>query len=227
MECNIPFSLLEPHHCELTGKTFTDSHSASTPTQGAKRPRKEKTQKEREKRPRRDATYEESAVDMPSVSTPGVNETVPTDSSVNGYSVKEEATANDGKFQYMAYSSERHFNRGKFDNCFVVETGEVPAAEVSSTAELAKPEEIVDKSDVLILQGHQSEVFSCSWNPVEPLLLASGYVRVMLRDLCVCRLIRRLMQIWRRDCSSVACTGRQGHRTSTYCLEPSTIFERE
>ncbi|ORX58089.1 WD40 repeat-like protein [Hesseltinella vesiculosa] len=36
-----------------------------------------------------------------------------------------------------------------------------------------KPETI-DGNDVIILSGHQSEVFSCSWNPVISNLLASG-----------------------------------------------------
>ncbi|KAG1553263.1 hypothetical protein G6F49_008416 [Rhizopus delemar] len=52
MECSVPFSLLEPHHCELTGHTFD-----SEPVKTAKRQRKEeKKQKEREKRARKDDT---------------------------------------------------------------------------------------------------------------------------------------------------------------------------
>ncbi|KAI8099343.1 WD40-repeat-containing domain protein [Halteromyces radiatus] len=33
---------------------------------------------------------------------------------------------------------------------------------------------IIDSSDAVILTGHQSEVFSCSWNPIVSNLLASG-----------------------------------------------------
>ncbi|KAI7852245.1 WD40-repeat-containing domain protein [Circinella umbellata] len=48
---------------------------------------------------------------------------------------------------------------------------ENPSKEVPASA---KAQTVVDPNDVLVLKGHQSEVFSCSWNPVEPLLLASG-----------------------------------------------------
>jgi hypothetical protein len=31
-----------------------------------------------------------------------------------------------------------------------------------------------DKDKVIVLEGHESEVFSCSWNPAEFGVLASG-----------------------------------------------------
>jgi hypothetical protein len=34
----------------------------------------------------------------------------------------------------------------------------------------------IAKSEALILNGHQNEVFSCAWNPEVPLMVASGYV---------------------------------------------------
>lgn len=82
MECSVPFSLLEPHHCELTGKTFTDTYTAtnteatpsSTLTPGGKRQRKEKAQKEREKRARRDTPQDDTE----------------TARSANGFTIKKE-----------------------------------------------------------------------------------------------------------------------------------------
>jgi transducin (beta)-like 1 len=61
MECNVPFSLLEPHHCELTGNTFNSepvrTTTITTTTTTIKRQRKdEKKQKEREKRARKEST---------------------------------------------------------------------------------------------------------------------------------------------------------------------------
>ncbi|KAG1377706.1 hypothetical protein G6F61_006497 [Rhizopus arrhizus] len=61
MECNVPFSLLEPHHCELTGNTFNSepvrTTTTTTTTTTIKRQRKdEKKQKEREKRARKEST---------------------------------------------------------------------------------------------------------------------------------------------------------------------------
>lgn len=113
MECNIPFSLLEPHHCDLTGKTLSDSHTSSSPTPGAKRQRKEKSQKEKEKRVRRDTSNDEisSAVAAAAASTTATSSAVPSSSSssaptnnntadaaapVNGYTIKEETETADG-----------------------------------------------------------------------------------------------------------------------------------
>ncbi|KAI9490659.1 hypothetical protein BDB00DRAFT_535811 [Zychaea mexicana] len=104
MECNVPFSLLEPHHCDLTGKTFNDSQQALSPTPSAKRQRKEKAQKEREKRARRDNNnVSTTAAAATSTITPAAAATgTETESAVaaaaaaasgapiNGISVKEE-----------------------------------------------------------------------------------------------------------------------------------------
>ncbi|CAO3679900.1 unnamed protein product [Rhizopus stolonifer] len=57
MECNVPFSLLEPHHCELTGNTF-NSEPVRTTTKRQRRD--EKKQKEREKRARKDIAEDDS-----------------------------------------------------------------------------------------------------------------------------------------------------------------------
>ncbi|KAI8370754.1 WD40-repeat-containing domain protein [Choanephora cucurbitarum] len=60
MECSVPFSLLEPHHCELTGNTFNSEPMSIKPPTSAKRQRKEeKKQKDREKRARRENIEEE------------------------------------------------------------------------------------------------------------------------------------------------------------------------
>ncbi|CDH55317.1 f-box-like wd repeat-containing protein tbl1xr1-like [Lichtheimia corymbifera JMRC:FSU:9682] len=168
MECNIPFSLLEPHHCDLTGKTLSDSHTSSSPTPGAKRQRKDKSQKEKEKRVRRDTSNDEisSAVataaattTTPSAAPSSSSSSAPTNSNtdaaapVNGYTIKEETETAD------------------------VEMRDVQPATTTTTTtteQVAKPQTMVDPKDVHVLTGHQSEVFSCSWNPVEPLLLASG-----------------------------------------------------
>lgn len=167
MECNIPFSLLEPHHCDLTGKTLSDSHTSTSPTPGAKRQRKEKSQKEKEKRVRRDTSNDEitSAVAATTTTTsPAVpsssSSSAPTNNTdatapVNGYTIKEETETTDVEMQD-------------------VQPATTTTTTTTSEQAAAKPQTMVDSKDVHVLTGHQSEVFSCSWNPVEPLLLASG-----------------------------------------------------
>lgn len=128
MECSVPFSLLEPHHCDLTGSTFNSEPASSIrpPPTSAKRQRKEeKKQKEREKRSRRELNTEEEVVDG---------------------RVKEE---------------------------------EEQTTKPSSSLPREEPEKIqhteISPDNVIVLTGHQSEVFSCAWNPVVSSLLASGY----------------------------------------------------
>ncbi|KAI9318986.1 WD40-repeat-containing domain protein [Dichotomocladium elegans] len=145
MECNIPFSLLEPHHCDLTGKTFSDSHTPS-PTPGAKRQRKDKAQKEREKRVRRDTISEDA------------------DAQSTGTLV----TADMQDSTSVAAS-------GPSTAIGPADTIEPATGSVESALESPiKAQTVVNPDDVLVLTGHQSEVFSCSWNPVEAHLLASG-----------------------------------------------------
>ena len=95
MECNVPFSLLEPHHCDLTGKTFNEAQQTTSPTPSTKRQRKEKTQKEREKRARRDnsATAETPADETDSAVAAAAATAAASSGSgtVNGFSIKEEA----------------------------------------------------------------------------------------------------------------------------------------
>lgn len=115
MECNIPFSLLEPHHCDLTGKTLSDSHTSTSPTPGAKRQRKEKSQKEKEKRVRRDTSNDEITSAVAATTTTTTSPAVPSSSSssaptnnteatapVNGYTIKEETETADGSI-YLSY----------------------------------------------------------------------------------------------------------------------------
>ncbi|KAI8882141.1 WD40 repeat-like protein [Backusella circina FSU 941] len=106
-ECDAPFSLLQPHHCnktlELSPPTF-------------KRQRTEEKKSQREKRAKREEEEEpEENVDM--------------------IDVKEE---------------------------------EKPSLNGSKTVAN------FDKEKVIVLEGHESEVFSCSWNPAEFGVLASG-----------------------------------------------------
>ena len=90
MECNVPFSLLEPHHCDLTGKTFNDSQTTS-PTPSAKRQRKEKTQKEREKRARRDtASTSAQASESGNAVAAATAAAAASEPPVNGFAIKEE-----------------------------------------------------------------------------------------------------------------------------------------
>lgn len=129
MECSVPFLLLEPHHCDLTGNTFNSEPTSSVrpPPTSVKRQRKEeKKQKEREKRSRRELNTED----------------------VEGR-VKEEE-----------------------------EQTIKPSASLPQEPEQSLTE--INPDNVIILTGHQSEVFSCAWNPVVSSLLASGYYRLSI-----------------------------------------------
>ncbi|KAG0178818.1 Transducin (beta)-like 1, Y-linked [Apophysomyces sp. BC1034] len=149
MECSVPFSLLEQHHCDLTGRILNDpsdihiSSMDASPNPGVKRQRREekKAQKEREKRPRKDVD-EMDVIDTTEpaaqTSTAGLGA-----APVNGHTVKEEP-------------------------------GDVVMTENVTTEDVKRPRSVIDPSDVIILERHQNEVFSCSWNPVIPNLLASG-----------------------------------------------------
>lgn len=50
------------------------------------------------------------------------------------------------------------------------------AAPKTDTPATVKPQSFIDPNDVMVLNGHQSEVFSCAWNPVEQSVLATGYL---------------------------------------------------
>lgn len=145
MECTVPFSLLEPHHCELTGSTFNSepvssvkppSSSTSTPTTSKRQRKEEKKQKEREKRARRD----------------NLDDDLETTTKAKEESTNDPALSIDKKSTTTATTA------------IVKEDEEMK--DVTNTE--IKPE------DVIVLQGHQSEVYSCAWNPVVTSLLASG-----------------------------------------------------
>jgi transducin (beta)-like 1 len=148
MECSVPFSLLEPHHCELTGNTFNSEpvSSIKPPTASStvtasttKRPREEKKkQKDREKRVRR-----EEEVDS---------------------RVKEEAVTNEQPNRLATKVA---------TNGSLKDDQEMTEAPTEQPPPSKKGTEIKEE-DVIVLQGHQSEVFSCAWNPVVTSLLASG-----------------------------------------------------
>lgn len=145
MECSVPFSLLEPHHCQLTGNTF-NSEPVSTirpppPPSAAKRQRKE--EKKREKRLRKD------------------------DESDNR--VKEEDEHVDKRASNAATSTQ-----ASASTAVVVDStnGGLRGEQVEQTKRNVTE---IDPDNVITLKGHQSEVFSCAWNPVVSSLLASGY----------------------------------------------------
>lgn len=160
MECSVPFSLLEPHHCELTGNTFnsepvstikppttttatttTSTMTGTVPTSTAKRPREEKKkQKDREKRARRENVTEEEVDSRVKEEIEPQNKLSTAKVVTNG-SLKEEQ-----------------------------EMTETPVEKLPST----RKDTEIKEEDVIVLQGHQSEVFSCAWNPVVTSLLASG-----------------------------------------------------
>jgi transducin (beta)-like 1 len=155
MECSVPFSLLEPHHCELTGNTFNSepvssikpptstatSTTSTAPTSTTKRPREEKKkQKDREKRARRENVAEEEVDSRVKEEVEQQNKLTTAKAATNGSLKDEEMT-------------------------------EATSTEQSPPSR--KGTEIKEE-DVIVLQGHQSEVFSCAWNPVVTSLLASG-----------------------------------------------------
>ncbi|KAL0083312.1 WD40-repeat-containing domain protein [Phycomyces blakesleeanus] len=159
MECNAPFSLLKQHQCDLTGKVYNESADeaqSSNASPSGKRQRKEekKAQKEREKRARKDLDEVMGTVDSTVTST-ATTGTVPlpglagpdSASNANGHTIKEESDT--------------------------IMTDATNPAHDSPTSE-TKPHSVIDPKDVVVLEGHENEVFSCSWNPVVPNLLASG-----------------------------------------------------
>lgn len=161
MECSVPFSLLEPHHCELTGNIFNNEKSVvpstststtastsqqqpTTPTTSAKRQRKEEKQKqkEREKRARKEAvTVVSEDQDHP----------------MSNSSVKEE---------------QQEEAAPKTNGSLPPSTSALTNNEPTAMEQIANTE--ISPDNVIVLKGHTSEVFSCAWNPVTTSLLASG-----------------------------------------------------
>ncbi|KAL9557536.1 hypothetical protein MBANPS3_001343 [Mucor bainieri] len=173
VECDVPFSLLEPHACHVntdeaeaepaipssskshalsnssTAAAASSSTAAITTTSTKRKSKEEKRQqKDREKRAKKEALLEDE--DMPinnRVKEESKNENSLVEKKTNGTSTTPSLTA---ASQAVARDMDE----------------EMAEAQPNSTE--IKPE------DVIILQGHQSEVFSCAWNPVVSSLLASG-----------------------------------------------------
>ncbi|KAF1799057.1 WD40-repeat-containing domain protein [Mucor lusitanicus] len=172
VECNVPFSLLEPHTCHVntdeaenepalpssskshalsnSSTAATSSSTAVTATTSTKRKSKEekRQQKDREKRAKKEALLEDE--EMP------VNNRVKEESK-NENSLVEKKTNGTSTTSSLAAASQA-----------VARDLDEEMAEVQPNSTEIRPE------DVVILQGHQSEVFSCAWNPVVSSLLASG-----------------------------------------------------
>ncbi|KAI8985989.1 WD40-repeat-containing domain protein [Pilobolus umbonatus] len=156
LECSVPFSLLEPHHCELTGNTFNNEPTATTRPSSVKRQRKEeKKQKEREKRARKENIEEDE--------TSRVKEEV-----VDTVIDKKTAPVNINSNNINSSNNNSNSNTTTQDNTLT------DAPSVAPTEEDTRSNIEIKEEDVIILEGHQSEVFSCAWNPVVSTLLASG-----------------------------------------------------
>lgn len=176
VECDVPFSLLEPHTChvntddaenEPTIPSSSKSHAlsnssaaataavpsstaAATITTSTKRKSKEekRQQKDREKRAKKEALLEDE--DMP------INNRVKEELK-NENSLVEKKTNGTSTTSSLEAASQA-----------VARDMDEEMTEVQTNSTEIRPE------DVVILQGHQSEVFSCAWNPVVSSLLASG-----------------------------------------------------
>ncbi|KAI8637163.1 WD40-repeat-containing domain protein [Parasitella parasitica] len=170
VECNVPFSLLEPHTCHISSdhvenesllssssksqsaatavSAALSSSTASTVTSGKRKSKEEKRQqKDREKRAKKEIIMEDE--EMPA------NNRVKEESKIDNSLVEKKSN---GTSSTSLAAASVAVSRDMDE--------EMSETQPSSTE--IRPE------DVVILQGHQSEVFSCAWNPVISSLLASG-----------------------------------------------------
>lgn len=76
------------------------------------------------------------------------------------------------------------------DNKMEIDNSESEISKKSSARE-------IPAADVLVLQGHQAEVFNCEWNPNQP-LLATGYAQICV-PFFLYSLATDFAQIWRRN----------------------------
>ncbi|KAI7869054.1 WD40-repeat-containing domain protein [Spinellus fusiger] len=191
MECNAPFSLLKQHQCDLTGKVYESADEAQgthTSNPSTKRQRKEekKAQKEREKRARKDldeagtgtgtgtgtgagTSASAEAGSANSTATLSTLSLLPTSTApMSTHASHPSATAHPMPTHASLQSLNGHTIKEEAETSTIEPTQSKPHTEGTN------PHTVIDQKDVIVLEGHQNEVFSCSWNPVLPNLLASG-----------------------------------------------------
>ncbi|RUO96216.1 LOW QUALITY PROTEIN: quinon protein alcohol dehydrogenase-like superfamily, partial [Jimgerdemannia flammicorona] len=166
-ECNLPFTLIGPHRCEKTAvpnKKHRRDESIGNPISN-KRERKDdkraqKEQKERDKRPRRDMALIPSSSPVASAETTSHQ----TNSAANG-----NASSLQGQPPQPQTNgpSSTTTNDVAVSDDMTVNGGDEPAT-LHGHVHIIQPEEVI------VLQGHDTEVYSCSWNPTVPNLIASG-----------------------------------------------------
>ncbi|CAO3646970.1 unnamed protein product [Cunninghamella blakesleeana] len=187
VECNAPFSLLGQHQCETiennsnNNNMNTDQEMEEQEQQkpsslsSAKRQRKEERKKEREKRPRKEETLTTTETSLPTTSTSESTTQQPalTTSTSSSTTASQKDQPSLEPSNALSSSNSNTTTNG---HAVKLETEDTAGGDEGTTLDNSSTNKptIIDSSDAVVLTGHKSEVFSCSWNPVVSNLLVSG-----------------------------------------------------